>query len=360
VDDRSIEDKPMRVVMFGPGPQSPGGMYRFATIVDEARRPELSVRIVSTYADNAHRRLPVFLSSLWAACRLNPAGDLVAHVNVAAGGSTVRKYLLVCVLKWRKVPVVLHLHASSYREFLDSLGPRMIARVSKFFSMARMVVVLGSDSAEMVTTQLGVDSSKVAVVPNGVPGPESVPVRSASGGLSLLFAGELSERKGVPDLIKALARIEPGVDWAMVIAGGGDIPALKAEIGGLGMADRIDLPGWIEQQALHGYRSSADVFVLPSYREGLPLAVLEAMAYGMAVITTPVGNIGDLIDDGVNGLLVQPGDQAGLAAAIGRLARDRLLLAALGKAARETWVESYSENAMIDALEDVWRTTLGQ
>jgi glycosyltransferase involved in cell wall biosynthesis len=100
----------------------------------------------------------------------------------------------------------------------------------------------------------------------------------------------------------------------------------------------------------------ADVFVLPTYHaEGLPYALLESMAAGLAVIATPVGAIGDLIEDGSNGLLVEPRSAPAIAAAIHRLASDRAALAKMSAAARATIVARYSIGRLAGDLCGVYR-----
>lgn len=103
----------------------------------------------------------------------------------------------------------------------------------------------------------------------------------------------------------------------------------------------------------------ASVFVLPSYAEGLPLAILEAMAWQCAVVTTPVGNIPDVIESESNGILVAPGDVEGLAEALRRLVEDDDLRRRLSLNARRAWEEKYDSRKMAGNLAGVWARALG-
>jgi glycosyltransferase involved in cell wall biosynthesis len=132
----------------------------------------------------------------------------------------------------------------------------------------------------------------------------------------LLFLGNLSERKGVSDLLRALAR--PGFDQGVVasIVGGGDVAGYQAMAARLGIASFVRFEGWADQGRAAELMAAADVLVLPSYDEGLPLVILEALANSVAVVCTPVGEIASMLSDGVNACFVQPGDVAGIAAGL--------------------------------------------
>jgi len=355
MDDAAGSPGRLRVVVFGPGPEAQGGIARFTGILLSADEPKASIELATTYAQSRPGQLRCFASAVVRALRLRNDGMTIAHINVSAGGSTLRKAVIAAIVRRRHIPFVLHLHASSYPAFFGRLGARSRSAVVRLFASADRVVVLGEASAAFVVAELGVDRDRVVVVANGVPGPAKVPAKRSDGEVSVLFAGELSERKGVPVLIEALASVPPDAHWHAVLAGGGDLESVRAAVEAAGLADRVDLPGWLSSADLQGRLADCHVFVLPSFNEGLPLALLEAMANGCAVVTTPVGNIADLVVDGVNGMLVPPGDRASLAAALSILIGDPVRRSALGAQARGTWAEGYSDHAMTDALASVWQ-----
>jgi glycosyltransferase involved in cell wall biosynthesis len=112
--------------------------------------------------------------------------------------------------------------------------------------------------------------------------------------------------------------------------------------------------GWLGREAAGQLLSRASVFVLPSYAEGLPMSVLEAMAAGCPVVATRVGGIPDLITDGVDGLLVPPGDPHALAAALERILRDPAFARQLGNAARQTIANRYTAERSLERLEQLY------
>lgn len=136
----------------------------------------------------------------------------------------------------------------------------------------------------------------------------------------ILYAGTVNERKGYADLIRAFAKIAKAFpDWRVVFAGNGEIEQGKSLAKELGIENQIEFVGWVSGEEKEALFRAASIFCLPSYAEGFPMAVLDAWAYGLPVITTPVGGIPDVADDGENMLLFSPGHIDKLADNISRL-----------------------------------------
>jgi glycosyltransferase involved in cell wall biosynthesis len=186
-------------------------------------------------------------------------------------------------------------------------------------------VVLGPRSRAFVVDTLKVPAERVRMVPNGVPAASRSRHRDAAM-RTVLFVGNLSERKGVGDLLQALNL--PGWDRAhtrIVLAGGGDVQGYRQQAQDLGLGDWVRWTGWVERDEVAALMAAADVLVLPSYDEGLPLVILEAMAQSVAVVCTPVGEIDHWIKDGEHALFVAPGDVTALARQLQRVLADESL-----------------------------------
>ena len=149
----------------------------------------------------------------------------------------------------------------------------------------------------------------------------------------MIAVGRLKAPKDFLTLVRGLAALPPGSIDARIVGEGPDRAELESEIGRLGIGDRVHLLG--ERRDVPELLARADVFVLSSASEGMPVSVLEAMAAGLPVVGSKVGGIPELVVDGETGLLVEPGDPDELAAAIGRLAADPELRRQLGEAGRE-------------------------
>ena len=157
------------------------------------------------------------------------------------------------------------------------------------------------------------------------------------GPLRLLSVGRLVPEKGAPVLLQAVDRLRhDGIEVEATLVGAGPLESsLRAQVERLGLGDRVHLVGAVGQDDLPELYRRADVFCLPSFQEGLPVVLMEAMASGLPVVTTWIAGIPELVEDGVNGRLVTPGRADLTAAAIGELARDEALRVSLGRAARE-------------------------
>ncbi|WP_156385402.1 glycosyltransferase family 4 protein [Ramlibacter sp. Leaf400] len=237
------------------------------------------------------------------------------HVNMAERLDFVRESIVLAACKLLGIPTVLHLHAAQLHHSFQRFPAPVKALVRWIFSLPQSCVVLGKVSAQFVTRELRVPADKVEIVINGVPEP-TVPRRPVTlhDVPRVLFVGNLSERKGVSDLLQALAQPAlSGVPLHLTLAGGGDLAGYAAQAERLRVAHKVHFHGWAGQEELARLLAEADVLVLPSYDEGLPLAILEALAHGVAVVCTPVGEIPHVLAHRRDACFVEPGDPASIA-----------------------------------------------
>lgn len=203
---------------------------------------------------------------------------------------------------------------------------------------ARAVVANSTGLAELASA---FDSTPIVCIPNGVDCDTFSPAeRVANSTPQLLFVGRLCHQKGLDILFHALSELRD-LAWSVELVGDGpERLALEAMAGELGIHDRVTFHGWLQKDQLPAAYQGADLFVFPSRDEGMPNALLEAMASGLPVVATRVAGNVDLIEDGVSGRLVPSEDVPALGAAI----RQLLTHAApeLGVTARETVLRSYS------------------
>src|SRR5438094_232785 len=176
----------------------------------------------------------------------------------------------------------------------------------------------------------------------------------------VLFVGRLVERKGVAHLIDAVARLGDDRPSLEIIGDGPERAALEARVNALGIADRVVFRGQVTTEELRRSYARAAVFVLPSVldargdTEGLGVVLLEAMNYGTPVVASRVGGIPDIVEDGVSGLLVPPGDADALAAAVRRLRDDPALARRLGEAGRRRLQEEFSWDVIVTRWLDLY------
>ncbi len=147
--------------------------------------------------------------------------------------------------------------------------------------------------------------------------------RPAGHDVRLLFLGWLEREKGIFELLEACARLVPAHAFSLAIAGEGNASSAAREfVAANGLLDRVQFLGWVQKPELEGILSASDVLVLPSWAEGLPNAMIEAMAAGLAVVVSAVGNVPDVVTDGMEVLLVPPKDTDALEHALARVISD--------------------------------------
>jgi glycosyltransferase involved in cell wall biosynthesis len=334
-----------------------GGMFKVADYLIQAQAHASSCSAIASAeaaelrpldtrgGANALYSLWVLATALARIARGRFSGRLAGvHVNMAERLSLFRKGAVIVTCRALGVPAVLHLHAAQLHHFYGGL-PRPLQALTRWvFSLPASVVVLGSAARKFVIEDLDVEPGRVDIVINGVPEPTHARrIAGESAMQRVLFLGNLSERKGVSDLLLALAL--PGLDTAkleVTLAGGGDVGAYEAKARQLGIGSFVRFAGWSDQQQVARLMARADVLVLPSYDEGLPLVILEALANGVAVVCSPVGEIPSVLTDGTNACFVQPGDVAGIAAGLRRVLQDGELRAVLERNGRALYEQKFS------------------
>lgn len=280
----------------------------------------------------------------------------LVHVHLASRASFWRKRVVCLMARIARRPYLLHLHGGEFLKFYQQESSPLAQRlIRKTFADAAVIIALSEEWRERVLRIC--PTARVEILTNGVALPRIEPVRRLDGREStVLFMGELTRGKGVYDLIRAVARLADEFPRLQLIcAGTGASAPLHQLAGELGIADRVICPGWLDGERKRAALASATVFALPSYAEGMPMALLEAMSWRVPVIATPVGGIPQVLTDGVNGLLVAPGDVERLSAGLGRILRESPLRERLGKAARETVEDRFSVDSAVERLCGIYR-----
>jgi len=231
----------------------------------------------------------------------------IVHIHGAEKGSVLRKGFFIIMAKRFKKKVIYHQHAAEFREFFNrSTHKKQIVNI---INQCDKMIVL-SQSWKKYYSSIGVSEQKVVVLNNIVTPPVSVPGRQADVKLHLLFLGEINNRKGIYDLLNVLnSNKEFFKDKTLLRIGGnlvdGDINAVIAEND---LSVFVKYEGWVAGSKKTECLEWADVYILPSYNEGLPIAILEAMSYSHPIISTNVGGIPEIIHSHENGILIEAGN----------------------------------------------------
>jgi len=345
------------ILMLGPSMDYPGGMTEVIRAYSAAGVFEAwPLRYISTYAgrDFAAKLRPWLSAVCSVLIGLARRRVALVHVHSAAYGSFWRKSVLCAMAYAFRVPYVIHLHDGRLPDFYQR-GCNALAKswVRVVLRRAACVVVLSRrwrDEVHKIEP-----AARTTIIGNPVPVPVCVaPLQRPA--RRVLFLAWLHKDKGVLDLVKAMPIVLGSVpDATFVLAGSGDADSIASLARSLRVEHALRLPGWVNGKGKGDLLRQSDVFVLPSYYEALPVGVLEAMACGVPVVATSVGGIPDVIEDRVNGLLVEPGQPDALARAIVAILTDDALRSRLREAARCDIRKRFSSESVIKDLETLYR-----
>lgn len=271
------------------------------------------------------------------------------HVHAAMRGSFWRKACFALTARLFGVPSILHLHGSEMKTFYSALSPTGKRLVRWCLEHVEIVVVL-SESWKTFISQVA-PKANIHMINNYVTLPVDAPSEPKPNKFDVLFLGIVGKRKGVYDLLECWPTVLKTLPHARLLIGGnGEVEHAKSVAESLNISHSVDFLGWIDGAIKTDLLKNADIFVLPSYNEGLPMSVLEAMSWSKPVITTMVGGIPELITQHQDGILIEAGDQQALADAITFLGKDVQNRKAMGDRAKVRIVNSYSNTSILPKL----------
>lgn len=349
------------IVMLGVHPDSKirGGI---ASVVDVYRDSGLFSRwpilYIGTFSSGSVlTKSAVAGLALYRYLRLLCAGRVaLVHAQTASRASFWRKSIFIVLALAARKSVIVHLHGGRFGYFYErECGAIRRWVIRNVLNRVDRVVVLSSQWKKVIESIA--PAARVVRIANPVLVPENVGGASARDPNTLLFLSRLNERKGIFDLLRALSMVLGRFpDVRLRCAGDGDRAAVQAAARELGIEQHVELIGWVDGAAKERELSRATIYVLPSYIEGLPMGVLEAMAAAVPVVASRVGGIPDAIEDGVDGFLVEPGDVDALSDRLIQLLESVELRSEFGSAARNKARELFSTETVLSQLDELYRS----
>lgn len=281
--------------------------------------------------------------------------DLV-HLHVSERGSVYRKAALLRLAKRFGKPVILHHHGADFDPFFRALPEKDKAFVVRFLEAADTNVVLSEQIQQEFQDRTPL--ARLSVLYNAVPVPPENrydPDRSL-----ILTLGRLGERKGTYDLLKAIKALDDELPESVKVCLCGDGETQKVEewVRANGLEHRIAHIGWTAGEEKEALLKKTMCHVLASYREGLPMAILETMALGIPNISTRIASIPEVIDSGEQGILIEPGDVEALKTALRQMCGDRQMRKRMSDASYKTIRARFSVDACGKRLEEIYHEIL--
>ncbi len=347
-----------RVLVVGPGPHSLGGVWSaIDTLLHSPLADAYDLRHVATHRDGSSvAKLRQAVTGIARAGAAMARGVDMVWIHSSADASFRRKAVVATLARLTRTPYVFHSHTSGMVRYYERASGPERALVRRVLRSAALVVALGERWEQALNAMAPCVSVRIM---NPVDVPDA-PAHGAGGDGPVLVTGRVGDHKGSRVLVEALALLadrHPG--RPLVLAGDGDPAPVRELAGERGVAGRVTLTGWVDGDRVARLLDEASVFALPSRDEGMPMALLEAMARGVPCIVTPVGGIPDLVADGEDVLFVEPDDPPGLAAALDRLWSHPDEAAAMGERGRRRVRERCSTAVVAQQLDAAFRRVLG-
>jgi len=280
------------------------------------------------------------------------------HINLASHGSTWRKAIIAHMARILGIPYIIHLHGGGYRDFWQCASTPQKRIIRALFLGATRIIVLGRVWRDFIVDIMPETSERVIILHNATRRPPSRIRKSDKNEATIIFLGRIERQKGFFVLIHALKLLEHIGPWKAIIAGNGSLREAQESITALGLEERVRLVGWLSREEVSKLLAKAEILVLPSFDEGLPIAIIEAMGAGLAIVATPVGAIPEIIENGKTGILVPPGDANALATAIRRLLENPSFRSRIGRAADQYHAKHLDIRKYADALVNIWREAI--
>lgn len=279
-----------------------------------------------------------------------PFYDII-HIHTSEPPSALRKVLFMVVSKLLGKKVIVHFHSFS----VDTTIKSKYQWVYRYlFGKADCVLVLSKYWQDELCDTFGFNEDKVKVLYN--PCTTEISNKVYPKKKEILYAGTVNARKGYADMINAFAKVADKYrDWCIVFAGNGEIEEGKALASRLGIDKQTVFLGWVRGNDKDKAFKEASIFCLPSYAEGFPMGVLDAWAYGLPVITTPVGGIPDIAKDGTNCLLFNPGDTNKLAEQMDKMMSSEELRKLVASESNELAKGIFSVDKVTERLENIYQ-----
>lgn len=337
----------------------PGGVAAYVRLMQQSGlwRDWENRYIVSHRSGTTSQKISAFLRGtvkfVWFLGVYRPT---LVHLHMASFGSFYRKATLARIARLFRVPVIIHVHGGYFPQFYKGSARPVRIAVVRTLQKAEVVITVSSRlSTDLAQIAPG---ARIVMVPNPARAVDAANQPTVGEAVHVIFLGDVTADKGVFTLIEAwavvLIEVGEGPVPHLTIAGRGELSRARTRAAELGLGDYAKVVGHLGPEQVQALMRESQVFTLPSRFEGQPMAILEAMANGLCVVSTPVGGIPEMIDVSC-GILVPPDDVEALAAALLGVITDRDRRAGLGEAARRRVLARFDLGVVAGQLDKLYR-----
>lgn len=282
----------------------------------------------------------------------------LVHIHSSFGPSFYRKMPFIYMASWAKIPIINHIHGADFDEFFVNAPEKKKEQIQKVYNKCSTLIALSEEWKGRLSKI--VPEEKISVIENySILHEDALDERlDRPCNDRVLFLGELGHRKGcydIPSVVSLVKKIIPSVKFILCGAGSAqDEAAIKKLFEDNGIEANVEFPGWVRNKKKDQVLREADVFFLPSYNEGMPMSVLDAMGYGLPIVSTNVGGIPKIVHDKENGTCCDAGDIEKFSEGIIELLTNSELRDNAARKSMEIVKKRYSLEAHLKLLEEVY------
>lgn len=282
----------------------------------------------------------------------------IIHIHSSFGASFYRKIPFIYMSKYAKKIIVNHIHGAEFDTFYINSSKFKKNIIKKVYNKCSIIITLSDEWKEYLS--MIVPDEKIRVIENySILCEDALNERlNRKTNNQVLFLGQIGKRKGcydIPLVIEEVIKKIPNVKF--ILAGDGNIDDIKKILKEKRLMKYVEFPGWLRNSDKDCILRESDIFFLPSYNEGMPMAILDAMGYGLPIVSTNVGGIPKLIHNGFNGFINEPGDIIGFADSISYLLTCKNLKE-ISSNSYSCVFKQYSLEAHIEKLERLYKECL--
>ncbi|SFT03040.1 glycosyltransferase family 4 protein [Paenibacillus sp. BC26] len=350
--------KNKRICMIVQHPMVKGGI---SAVVNGYRgsvlEHEFQIRYVESYTDGGKiKKLFKAITGYFDFLRvlLLEKPELV-HIHSSFGPSFYRKLPFIYMASWFNVPIINHCHGADFETFYVNASHKRKKLIQNAYNKCTVMLALSNEWKERLS--MIVQEEKIEIIENysSIDGDAIHERTSRNSNMQILFLGEIGQRKGcydIPAVVERVAHKFPKVKF--VLGGSGDMESVRNALREKGVEQHVVFPGWVRGKEKDRLLRESDIFFLPSYNEGMPMSILDAMGYGMPIVSTNVGGVPKIVRNGENGYVCEPGDVERLSDALMKLLLNEDICKQYGDSSVSIVKQGYSFESHINRLTSLY------
>lgn len=343
----------IKILMIGPDTQ--GGVTSVIKAYFESGLSEDAIFLPSSADGNIVHKILFFLNFLikYMLTLLKDKNIKLIHIHSSSKGSFLRKSIVLWIGRIFNKKVVFHYHSGGFEKFYDNSPHFLKHWIINTLNKSDVLLALADYWKELFSKKCSNNNIKILYNPTAIKKIN----HNKNNKVNVLFLGRLGRNKGVYDILEA-AKLLNNNTIELYLYGDGDVEEFKKLAKEANLQDKVIVSSWIVGEDKNKALQDADIYILPSYSECLPMSILEAMSVGLPVISTTVGGIPETVEDGVNGFLIQPGDYRALAEKIDLLVGNKELREQMGRESYRIAKEKFDINIIINQLKKIYQEIL--